>query len=59
METPEALARWLADTGASSFGSNTATYEQWLSTIKRGWAPSLIIRGPGFGSGVEMMEDEE
>ena len=30
MDTPENLARWLADNGAPAFGSMTATYEQWL-----------------------------
>ena len=29
--TPEELARWLADTGASAFGSSTLTYDQWLA----------------------------
>lgn len=60
METPEALARWLADNGASSFGSSTASYEAWLSTIKRGWAPSgVVIAGSGKGlqSGVEGLAD--
>lgn len=54
MSTPEELARWLADNRASSFGDMTATYEQWLSTIKRGWAPSAIatVGGP-MVSGVE------
>lgn len=33
MESPEALARWLADNGASAFGYSTATYEQWLDCI--------------------------
>lgn len=42
MATAEDLARWLADTGASAFASMTATYEQWLATIGRGWAPSMI-----------------
>lgn len=32
-KTPEELARWLADNGASAFGDSTATYEQWLATI--------------------------
>lgn len=32
-ETPEELAHWLADNKASAFGSNTATYEQWLKMI--------------------------
>lgn len=37
-ETPESLARWLADTGASVFGDLTATYEEWLATIAHGSA---------------------
>ena len=44
-ETPEELARWLADSGASSFGSDTATYEQWLPICKGGWAPSMVVVG--------------
>jgi hypothetical protein len=32
--TPEELARWLAVTGASMFGSTTASYEQWLKIVK-------------------------
>ena len=42
METPEALARWLTDNSASAFAGMGATYEQWLSTIKRGWAVSMV-----------------
>jgi len=51
-ETPEELARWLADTGASAFGSMTATYEAWLATVRAGWAPSMIVRGNGLEPGV-------
>jgi hypothetical protein len=51
--TPEELARWLADNGASAFGSETATYEQWLATIKRGFAVSSIMAGGRMVSGVE------
>lgn len=51
--TPEELATWLADTGASSFADYTATYEQWLSTINRGFAVSAVMDGNGFRSGVE------
>lgn len=32
--TPEELARWLADTGASAFGGITASYEGWLRVAK-------------------------
>ena len=54
METPEELARWLADNKASAFAGMTASYESWLSTIKRGFAPSAIfVAGQGLKSGVE------
>lgn len=54
-ETPEELARWLADNNASAFGSMTATYEEWLSMCKRGWSPSMVIAGNQMQSGVEFM----
>jgi len=54
-ETAEELARWLAETGASSFGSSTATYEQWLATIKRGLAFSCVVDASGVHSGVEAL----
>ena len=50
--TPEELARWLADNGASAFGSDTATYEQWLKVARGGWAPSMIIANGVVQSGV-------
>ena len=56
--TPEELAHWLADNGASSFGDMTATYEQWLSTCKRGYAPCAIIQGGVITSGVASMAAE-
>lgn len=49
--TPEELARWLADNNASAFGGMTATYEQWLSTAKRGWAPSAVMTVGDDGKG--------
>ncbi len=52
-ETPEELARWLADNRASAFGRSTATYEQWLAMIHEGWAPSAVCDAKGFRSGVE------
>lgn len=55
--TPEELARWLADTGASAFGGMTATYEQWLRMCLGGWAPSAIADSRGLRSGVEAMGD--
>lgn len=53
-ETPEELARWLADTGASSFGNSTASYEAWLRVAQGGYAPSaVVINGGELQSGVE------
>lgn len=59
MEGPEALARWLAETGASSFGHSTATYEQWLPICKGGFAPSMVIAGGRALSGVEAMSETD
>lgn len=56
---PEELAHWLADNKASAMGSETATYEQWLATIKAGWAPSMVIDSKGLRSGVASMADNE
>ncbi len=53
--SPEQLARWLADTGANSFGGMTATYEQWLRVCVGGYAPSMVYTPTtGLVSGVEM-----
>ena len=52
-ETPEELARWLADNKASAFGKSTATYDQWLNMISGpGWAPSAVMDVEGLRSGV-------
>lgn len=57
-ETTEELARWLADTDASAFGGQTATYEQWLGMIQGpGWAPSAIADSKGLRSGIEAAAD--
>ena len=48
MESPEKLARCLADTGASAFACKTATYEEWLATIRAGSCLSCLI-APGKG----------
>lgn len=58
--TPEELARWLTDNNASAFGNMTATYEQWLSTIRRGFAFSAAWHPEvGMISGVEALASEE
>ena len=56
METPEELARWLADNSASAFGGMTCTYEEWLGMIVGpGWAPSgVMIPGEGIKPGVSL-----
>ena len=54
-DTPEELAHWLADTGASAFGGMTATYEQWLATCKSGWACGAVLSSDGMESGVAAM----
>lgn len=54
MATPEELAHWLADNKASAFADMTATYEQWLATIKAGWAVSAVIEHGQMKSGVEV-----
>lgn len=50
-DTPEELAQWLADNGASACGSSTASYTEWLRMIHAKWAPTMIIRQNGDGTG--------
>lgn len=57
--TPEALARWLADNGASSFGHLTESYETWLKFVRGpGWAPSAVSDGGSLMSGVAGLATE-
>jgi hypothetical protein len=51
-DTPGALARWLADSGASAFGKQTATYDQWLAMIRAGSSISAVSHGQRLMSGV-------
>lgn len=56
METPEVLARWLADNKASAGPYATATYDQWLAMIKAGSSVGSFVINHGTGeiiSGVE------
>lgn len=55
--SPEALAHWLADNHASTFGSDTTTYERWLAMIQSGWAPSMVVTGTTIQSGVDAASD--
>ena len=54
-DTPENLATWLCNSGASSFGSRTASYEGWLRVAKGGFACSAVIAGGELKSGVEAL----
>lgn len=56
--TPEELARWLADNNASAFGSQGATYEQWLGMIQKGWAPSGVMQNGEIISGVAAVAED-
>lgn len=59
-EAPEELAAWLEETGASSFGSHTATYDQWLAFIRGlGWAPTMVGTAAGIVGGVEAVSELE
>lgn len=62
--SPEEVARWCADNGASAFGGQTASYEHWLRVARGGFAPSavMVIRPDGSGSlmsGVEAFGSED
>ena len=53
-ETPEQLAQWLTDNGASALGHETASYAAWLRVARGGWAPSAVsVAGGPLVSGVE------
>lgn len=53
-DAPEKLARWLADSNASAFGDQGATYEAWLKTIVGGgYAVGSVLIGGKMISGVE------
>ena len=52
--TPEEVARWCADNGASAFGSQTASYEAWLEVARgRSTVSAMFSLGTGMISGVE------
>ncbi len=54
--TPEELAQWLFDNGASSFGKQTASYEGWLRVAKGGFALSAVYtQATGVINGVDAL----
>lgn len=55
-ETPEELARWLADTGASALGRSTASYEGWLRVAQGRYALSAVsVNGGLLVNGVDAL----
>lgn len=58
-ETPEELAKWLYESGASAFGGSTGTYEGWLRVAKGGFAPSAVIINGVLDSGVNAIDEEQ
>ena len=59
LDTPEHLARWLVENGASSFGAMTATYDQWLGLIKSGnESPCAVARYGEIKSGVAVYGED-
>ena len=54
MESPEELARWLADNNESAFAGQGASYESWLRVCQGGFSPSAVFsQETGLVSGVE------
>lgn len=54
--SPEELAKWCADNGASAFGSQVASYDAWLGVARGRFAPSAVyVPGDGIKSGVEAL----
>lgn len=58
-KTPEELAHWLADNGASAFAGETASYEQWLRVCQGASAPSAAIVGGSMVSGVAFVSTQD
>ena len=55
-ETPEELAQWLADSGASSFAHFAATYDEWLTVCNGRRALSgVYTESTGIISGVSAL----
>ncbi len=60
METLEELARWLADNGANTFASMTATYEEWLTVCQVGSTPgSAVLKGGRMISSVQALHEKQ
>jgi len=57
--TPEALATWLAEQKSDGHGwfTRNSTYEQWLSMIHAGSAPSMAVVDGRMMTGVEYVAE--
>jgi hypothetical protein len=53
MDSPEALAQWLADNKASAFADHPASYEAWLKVCRGSAAHMATISRGEIVSGVE------
>lgn len=52
-DTPEKLASWLYENKISSFGHDTATYDEWLNFINNhSYCLDMIIDGDGIKTGI-------
>ena len=60
LASPEELARWLADNGASTFADETTDYEHWLAMIREGSSMGTFVMIPGRGlvSGVDAVSEQ-
>lgn len=47
LESPEAVARWCADNGASAFGSMTQSYEAWLLIARGNSSIGMVMHANG------------
>lgn len=52
-DAPDKLAKWLADNSASTFGSGTATFQQWFDFItQKQWCVSAVFKNGILQDGV-------
>jgi hypothetical protein len=57
-DSPEELAHWLTDSGASTFAGMTTTYKRWLAMIRAGSSvASTVAIGDQLVSGVDAVSD--
>jgi hypothetical protein len=57
-KTSRELARWLAKTGASAMGTQTATEEEWKAMIKQKSVCSMVFANGQLKNGVAAAKDD-